>query len=150
MLLEDVNPHVPEILLVVFKSNVPLEDELILTLLSLNCNLLSVAIVVAAAIFTAPSISTTSRFVVPLTSNVPVVDKFSFPNEIAPLLSVMLPFANVKLPIAEPVAAVNTPVTPRVPPTVALVPIATVPAVNVVFAVPELIVNALLPFVFIA
>ena len=45
---------------------------------------------------------------------------------------------------------VPIPVTPRVPPTVALVPIATVPAVNVVFAVPELIVNALLPFVFIA
>ncbi len=40
---------------------------------------------------------------------------------------------------------VPTPVTPNVPPTVAFVPIATVPAVIVVVAVPELIVSALFP-----
>ena len=40
---------------------------------------------------------------------------------------------------------VPTPVTPNVPPTVASVPMATVPAVMVVVAVPELIVKALLP-----
>ena len=40
---------------------------------------------------------------------------------------------------------VDVPVTARVPPTVALVPIATVPAVIVVVAEPELIVRALFP-----
>ena len=39
----------------------------------------------------------------------PVVVKFSFPNEIAPLESVILPSASVKVPTAEPVAAVKTP-----------------------------------------
>ena len=38
-------------------------------------------------------------------ANVPVVVKFSLPNEIAPDESVILPFANVKFPIVEPVAA---------------------------------------------
>ena len=40
---------------------------------------------------------------------------------------------------------VPTPVTSNVPPTVASVPMATVPAVIVVVSVPELIVSALLP-----
>ena len=39
-------------------------------------------------------------------ANVPVVLKFSSPNEIAPDESVILPFANVKFPILDPVAAV--------------------------------------------
>ena len=47
-------------------------------------------------------------------SNVPVVLKFSSPKLIAPLESVMLPFAKVKLPTAEPVASVATPA-PNVP-----------------------------------
>ena len=42
--------------------------------------------------------------------NVPVVDKFSSPNEIEPLESGILPFASVKVPIAEPVAAVKVPI----------------------------------------
>ena len=46
--------------------------------------------------------------------SVPVVDKFSSPKEIAPPLSVMLPSANVKVPIVEPVANVATPA-PNVP-----------------------------------
>ena len=37
-------------------------------------------------------------------ANVPVVVKFSLPNEIAPDESVILPSANVKLPIVDPVA----------------------------------------------
>ena len=35
----------------------------------------------------------------------PVVDKFSSPNEIAPEVSVILPSANVRFPILDPVAA---------------------------------------------
>ena len=41
--------------------------------------------------------------------SVPVVLRFSLPNEIAPLESVMDPFASVRVPTAEPVAAVSTP-----------------------------------------
>ena len=47
-------------------------------------------------------------------ANVPVVLRFSFPKEIAPDESVIDPFANVRLPIAEPVANVATPA-PKVP-----------------------------------
>jgi len=50
--------------------------------------------------------------------NVPVVVRFSFPNEIAPLESVILPSARVKFPTVEPVARVANPVTPNVPPIV--------------------------------
>ena len=42
-------------------------------------------------------------------ANVPLVVKFSFPNEMEPDESVILPLANVKFPIIEPVAAVNIP-----------------------------------------
>ena len=55
------------------------------------------------------------------TESVPVVLIFSFPNEIAPLESVMLPLARVKLPIVDPVAALivdekaPVPVTDRAP-----------------------------------
>ena len=38
--------------------------------------------------------------------NVPVVDTFSLPNDIAPPESVILPFANVRFPTVEPVASV--------------------------------------------
>lgn len=44
-----------------------------------------------------------------LDPNVPVVIRFSSPNDIEPDESVILPSANVKLPIFEPVAAVKTP-----------------------------------------
>ena len=37
-------------------------------------------------------------------SKLPVVERFSLPNDIAPLESVILPLASVKLPIVEPVA----------------------------------------------
>ena len=46
-----------------------------------------------------------------------MVVKFSSPNEIAPPESVILPFAKVRFPIAEPVAAVKAPfvcITPAV------------------------------------
>ena len=39
----------------------------------------------------------------------PVVRRFSSPKEIAPDESVILPFASVKFPILEPVAAVKVP-----------------------------------------
>ena len=48
-------------------------------------------------------------------ASVPVVERFSSPNEIAPLLSVMLPFASVRLPILEFVAAVSVPVNTPAP-----------------------------------
>ena len=41
--------------------------------------------------------------------SVPVVVRFSLPNEIAPLESVMDPLASVRLPTVVPVAAVSTP-----------------------------------------
>ena len=42
---------------------------------------------------------------------VPVVERFSSPKLIEPLLSVILPFAKVRLPIVDPVSALNVPVT---------------------------------------
>ena len=54
-------------------------------------------------------------------ANVPVVLKFSSPNVIAPDESVILPFANVKFPMVDPVAAetvdekVPVPVTLKLP-----------------------------------
>ena len=42
-------------------------------------------------------------------ASVPVVVKFSFPKDIAPDESVILPFSSVKVPICEPEAAVKTP-----------------------------------------
>ena len=54
-------------------------------------------------------------------ANVPVVLKFSLSNEIAPDESVILPLANVKFPIVEPVAVeivdekVPVPVTLKLP-----------------------------------
>ena len=54
-------------------------------------------------------------------ANVPVVLKFSLSNEMAPDESVIFPFANVKFPIIEPVAAdtvdekVPVPVTLKLP-----------------------------------
>ena len=53
--------------------------------------------------------------------NVPVVERFSSPNEIEPLLSVILPLARLRFPILDPVAAlivdekVPVPVTERAP-----------------------------------
>ena len=51
-----------------------------------------------------PTIVSPESVVAPAAS-VPVVDRFSFTNVIAPDESVMLPLANVRLPIVEPVAA---------------------------------------------
>ena len=64
-----------------------------------------------------PSASVRLPAVEPLASvampapKVPVVLKFSLPNEMAPLESVMLPSASVRLPAVEPVASVHTPST---------------------------------------
>ena len=46
---------------------------------------------------------------------VPVVEIFSSPKLIAPLESVIEPLAKVRLPIVEPVAALNVPVTAVLP-----------------------------------
>ena len=43
-------------------------------------------------------------------ASVPVVERFSFPNEIEPLLSVMLPLARVRFPIVDDVVALTAPV----------------------------------------
>ena len=54
-------------------------------------------------------------------ARVPVVLRFSSPNDIAPLLSVMLPLASVRVPTVDPVAALivdekaPVPVTERAP-----------------------------------
>ena len=70
-------------------------------------------------------------------ANVPVVDKFSSPKLIAPLLSVIEPSANVRVPIVEPVAADKVELIDAVPVIVAL-PEANVPVVDK-FSSPKLI-----------
>ena len=75
----------------------------------------------------------------PLIIKAPDVDE---PESVI-LLILTTPFADTVTPVEEPNVVI--PSTPRVPPTVAFVPIATVPAVIVVVADPELIVRALLP-----
>ena len=56
-------------------SSCPSADEFIYNPVSLNCILLSVPMVVAASMLTAPSMSTTSRFVVPSTSMLPEISR---------------------------------------------------------------------------
>ena len=76
-----------------------------------------------------PSFSNTFSIVTPVADvfslivsidKVPVVDKFSSPKLIAPLLSVIEPSANVRVPIVEPVAADNVELIDAVPVIVAL------------------------------
>ena len=62
-------------------------------------------------------------------ANVPVVLKFSSSNEIEPRESVILPFANVKLPIVDPVAVDIVDENEPVPVTLKL-PDASVPVVD--------------------
>ena len=70
-------------------------------------------------------------------ANVPVVDRFSLPKLIAPLESVILPSANVRLPTVEPVAVEIVDEKLPVPVTVKL-PDANVPVVDR-FSLPKLI-----------
>ena len=62
-------------------------------------------------------------------ASVPVVERFSSPKVMAPLLSVMLPLASVRLPADEAVAALIAPVKLPVPVT-ERAPEASVPAVE--------------------
>ena len=59
--------------------------------------------------------------------SVPVVERFSLPKDIAPLESVILPFASVRLPMVEPDAAVMVEVNLPVPATSSLYAGAVVP-----------------------
>ena len=64
-------------------------------------------------------------------ANVPVVIRCSSLNEIVPLESVIEPLASVKLPIFEPVARVDKPVTDNAPPTFTFLAIPAPPATTI-------------------